>query len=152
MNRNAGFTLLELIITIVIVGILTVSVVSRFADSDAFSAKVERENLLSVLSLAQQQALSGKPTQFILLDTPPRVTVRNNATSADYQFASVVFPQPLSSGITLTPASLALTYNGLGEIALATLITINLNGAPDSQICVETSGYAHAQAVGTACP
>ncbi len=152
MNKNAGFTLLELILTIIIIGVMAVSVVSRFADSEAFTAKIERENLISILSLAQQQALSGKPTEFVILNTPPRVTIRNTATATDFQFASTSFPQPLSAGITLTPATLTLTYNRLGEIATVSAIIINSNGTPDVQICVETSGYAHAQLVGAPCP
>lgn len=58
----AGFTLIELIITMIIVGILAVVVLPRFAEKSVFEARGFRDETLSLLRYAQKSAVAQRRT------------------------------------------------------------------------------------------
>jgi len=141
MKKSVGFTLLELIVVILLVSILAASAVSRFANKSDFSLKTEQEQLISALFQAQQWAMSGRPTQFVILSANS-FTVRDAGNSANhYGVGSLTYPQDLTSGVTFNPTTLVLTYTGLGATSAA-IITLSAGG--DSvRVRIEDSGYAH---------
>lgn len=55
-----GFTLVELIVTMIVVGILAVAVIPRFADQSGFDARGFRDGTLSVLRYAQKSAVAQR--------------------------------------------------------------------------------------------
>lgn len=142
MKKSAGFTLLELIVVMVIVGILAATAMSRYGNKSSFSLKTEQEQLIAALFQAQQLAMSGRPTQFAILSTNS-FSVRDATNSANhYSVASITYPQQLTAGVSFNPATLVRTYSALGATSPAT-ITLSADG--DSvAVCLEASGYAHA--------
>ena len=48
-QAERGFTLVELIVTMIVVGILAVAVIPRFADRSGFDARGFHDGVLSVL-------------------------------------------------------------------------------------------------------
>src|SRR3989338_11263391 len=58
----AGFTLVELIMTMIVVGILAVAVLPRFADVIVFEARGFRDETLSLLRYAQKSAVAQRRT------------------------------------------------------------------------------------------
>ena len=58
----AGFTLVELVMTMIVVGILAVAVLPRFADVSVFEARGFRDETLSLLRYAQKSAVAQRRT------------------------------------------------------------------------------------------
>lgn len=57
MNKARGFTLIELVTVIIIVGILAVSVAPKFDGTSSYEAHTHRAQLISALRLIQQRAM-----------------------------------------------------------------------------------------------
>jgi len=141
MKKATGFTLLELVVTILIVGIIAVSVSSRFANQESFAVKVDQENLISALNEAQQLAMTGQTVTFVITAGSPQ-TYAVNISGAPVTIGSFPYPQNAQTSVILTPASLTLSYNKLGETTDST-ITVSSAGGGSATVTVEASGYAH---------
>jgi MSHA pilin protein MshC len=57
MKLNRGFTTIELVTVIIIVGILAVNVLPRFDGTSSYEAHTHRAQLISALRLTQQRAM-----------------------------------------------------------------------------------------------
>ena len=68
-SRDKGFTLIELIAVIVILGIVSVSISSRFANTTVFELQQSRDDTVAALLFAQQVAMArdsaSNPIRFI---------------------------------------------------------------------------------------
>ncbi|MDP1527274.1 MAG: type II secretion system protein [Rhodocyclaceae bacterium] len=60
MRTNAGFTIVELIVTMVIIGIMAVTVVPRFNLMSGFSARGYADQIESYLRFTQKSALASR--------------------------------------------------------------------------------------------
>lgn len=68
MGRTCGFTMVELMVTIIIVGILAVSIGPRFFELDAFRARGFYDETLAVLHYAQKTAIAQRRAVYVRLD------------------------------------------------------------------------------------
>lgn len=143
MKRAGGFTLIELVIVIVILGIIAVSASSRFSNQGTFSVRVEQENLISSLNQAQQLAMAGQVVQFRII-SGNSYTIEVGSPATNYNLAGISYPYTLRAGVSLVPNPLTLSYNGLGELSTASTITVNEAGGGSASVVVESSGYARA--------
>jgi len=64
-RTSSGFTLVELVTVIILIGILSALGVGLFARSSAFSPLLVTQQLQSATLLAQQAALAGNPFNFV---------------------------------------------------------------------------------------
>ncbi|NQZ07110.1 MAG: prepilin-type N-terminal cleavage/methylation domain-containing protein, partial [Algicola sp.] len=60
MSKQNGFTLIELIVVIIVIGILAVSVAPKLLTKSQFSSVAVRDQLISELRLAQLRALNDR--------------------------------------------------------------------------------------------
>jgi len=63
--RSAGFTLVELVMVLVLIGVLSALGIGLFARSSAFSPLLATQQLASATLLAQQAALAGNPSNLV---------------------------------------------------------------------------------------
>ncbi len=73
LNRHSGFTLLELVIVMLLLGTLAVYVVPRFLGRGGFDEYVLRDRLLASLRLVQMQAMQERSQDRcyqLVLDSP----------------------------------------------------------------------------------
>nr|WP_077529408.1 type II secretion system protein [Halomonas utahensis] len=103
--RNAfGFTLVELVITLVIIGVLSALGAGLFANRSAFSPLLANQQLASAVRLAQQGALAGNPADDVAItqiDGQFQFTV-GGGTSAERVFTLPRESASLSATTTIT--------------------------------------------------
>ncbi|MES2674844.1 MAG: type II secretion system protein [Pseudomonadota bacterium] len=130
MLAQRGFTLIELIAVMVIIGVMSVTLFSRLGSINSTNVQASRDDLIAALFFAQQTAMARSGVQLVL--TANTVTVTENLT------ALRGYPLNLASGITATPAT--FSYDKLGRTS-ARVITLTSSGG-SAVITVEASGYA----------
>ena len=77
--RESGFTLVELVMVIILIGVLSALGVGLFARSSAFSPLLAAQQLESATLLAQQAALAGNTTTTNTINNNPNHS--NTATT-----------------------------------------------------------------------
>ena len=143
-----GFTLVELIVTMIVVGILAVAVIPRFADQSGFDARGFRDGTLSVLRYAQKSAVAQRR----------QVCVTFGAGSVSLRIASVwggacntdlagpdgktqySIAAPATSGFVAQPADFSFLPSG--EASANRVISVT--GMPGNPInVVAATGYVY---------
>ena len=158
--RESGFTIIELIMVIVILGVLAVFAAPRIFNSGDFNARGFHDETLSLLRYAQKAAVAQRRTVCVAFTaTTVSLTMASSASTTDCS-------TPASPGLTgprgETPAAIPSTargvtfngtpsgfsFNGLGQpltaagALLSTQTVIQISNA--SNIYVEAStGYVH---------
>ncbi|MEQ6886075.1 type II secretion system protein [Salicola sp. Rm-C-2C1-2] len=125
LDDSGGFTLVELVITLVLIGILSSLGIGLFANRSGFSPLLANQQLASAVRLAQQGALAGNPADDVAVAQVGdefEFTV-GGGTSAERVFSLPRESASLSTTPTITfqpdgtPASGAnteLTFSGSG--------------------------------------
>lgn len=146
MSKERGFSLIELITVMILVGVLSITLFTRMGALNTAPVQSGRDDLIAALFFAQQQAMMrAGPANIIKLQitaTSVLVTEKVGAASP-ITLHSVNMP----SGVALsTPAVSTFTYDKLGRTSAE---TITLTGSGNSSgvtanVRVEASGYAFA--------
>ena len=129
MSLCAGFTLIELVMTMIVIGVLAVVALPRFADKSAFETRGFRDETLSLLRYAQKSAVSQRSTVCVAVNpTGVALTIDTNADgTCDASLSEPVTPRGgsglggsgfnfLASGATNGAGTLTLTLTGATNI------------------------------------
>lgn len=151
--QHRGFTLIELIVVLVLIGVLAVSVVPRFFDASGTSEYLYRDQALNILRRVQIQAMqctASTCTQPELQLMSDRMgissTCQNNATHLCIASRDNISMQTQPVGLfPLSFSALGVPLNGGGgrQCGTGNECRISFEGAITLSICIEEEGYIH---------
>ena len=147
IHKVKGFTLIELVTVMILIGIMSVVLFSRVGSMGTTSIQSGRDDLIAALFFTQQQAMMRASATNIIrlqLATNSVVVTETVNMATPVTLYSVTMPNGVT--FTTTPAISTFVYDKLGRTSAA---TITLTGAGNSSgvsasIRVEASGYAFA--------
>jgi MSHA pilin protein MshC len=148
--RRRGFTLPELVMTIVVVGILAVMAAPRFISWTGFASRGFYDEAQGVVRLAQKTAIAWRRSIFVCVSATAISAISNNNCAAPVPLAHPTTPggqlkSTAPTGVTLSPVG-NFSFDGLGRPSAPATITLTstITGDPARQIVVEAqTGYAH---------
>ena len=149
-NAQRGFTLVELVMTIVILGIIAAVAAPRFFDNNVFQSRGFADQVQATLRYAQKEAVARR--QFVCVALASNsITLTTGTTSAcgtnlTVPSAPTATPNtistPLGSGITLTYTSANFNFDALGRNTNVQQ-TITVSGVTNNIIVEAETGYVH---------
>ena len=145
--RQSGFTLVELVATIIIVGILAIVALPRFFNQTDFDGRGFNDETLSTLRFAQKTAVAQR-RQVCATFTASTVILRIATTFGGACDRDIVSPNGTTpyqitarTGVTFNPTPAALSFNPDGSVSAAA--SIQVNGMPNLITVVMSTGYVY---------
>ncbi|MDO9150391.1 MAG: prepilin-type N-terminal cleavage/methylation domain-containing protein [Methylotenera sp.] len=119
MHRHNGFTVVELVAVIVIVGIIAAVAAPRFIGRDAFDARGAYGTLISALRYAQKTAIAQRTNVFVNINLSARTIClgyTNTCIPAVIDPATLApYAKTLPNGVSLASTSPIIAFDGLGR-------------------------------------
>jgi MSHA pilin protein MshC len=155
-NAQGGFTLIELIMVIVLLGVLAVFAGPRIFDTSVFNSRGFNDETLAMLRYAQKTAIAQRRTTCVTF-TATTATLRiASAAAVGTCDTNLIGPRgdtpgtiTAKSGVTYSPTPATVHFDGLGQslsdtgavLTVARLITVTGTG---KTITIEPgTGYVH---------
>ena len=149
---GAGFSLVELVTTLIVVGILAAFAVPRFVGRTGFESRGFYDQAQGIVRYAQKIAIAQrqsppKPPVFVVITAGQIricydagcVTPVNDPTTG----GALIVSAP--SGVTLFPTTFSFSGSGVSSVGAQLTINVNSTGVGDINrtFFVETTGYVH---------
>ncbi|MEH6385602.1 MAG: prepilin-type N-terminal cleavage/methylation domain-containing protein [Colwellia sp.] len=152
VSQQLGFTLIELIIVVIILGILSVSVVPKFFSGSGFSEYGYRADVIAKLRLIQTRAMqqgSGGCYQVMITSNKlGKVTCDPSPEFVNQEIQRATTVEVLSEDpITFSPSGKIFIFDSMGRPQTGNVneaITITVSGEQSLRILIESEGYIHA--------
>lgn len=124
-----GFTLVELIITLILVGVLAVAVLPRFADRSDFQNRGFQDETRSLLRYAQKSAIAQRRNVCVTFsDTGVNLTIDTDTPADGNCNSALALPSAPKGGTGLTYSVASFKFQPLGDTDQATNITATIAG------------------------
>lgn len=140
-----GFTFVELLVTIILIGVLSVLGSVLFAGRSAFSPMLATQQLASATLLVQQAALAGNPANALTIEQTTdnfRLTVGPaTANPRVFEIARAGTSLSVSGGLPLT-----LNFNADGAPSTGANLSLTFSGDSTFQTCLSSRGAVYAGA------
>lgn len=138
--KTQGFTFVELIVVILIVGILSAYIAPRFFSTDTFEHRATSDEIISSIRRAQQLSMTRGESYMFVLTSSDYAVQKSDGTDIQHPDGSSTSVKNFHDGnLVLTPVS--IRFDSLGRPIPNTTKTISV-GAINITVEQET-GYAH---------
>jgi len=150
-ESNAGFTVVELVAVIALIGVIASLALARMTDPASFDGVVAKDGVLALSRSAQQSALGRANVQLTLTPIGSNIVVASivsGATASTRSFPTnevAITAGTVGSGTSCSSISSTITLNfdSAGEIE-----TVDDDGFPiclngESSLCISPAGFAH---------
>ncbi len=127
MIKASGFTLVELVLVIILIGVLAVTAAPRFFTASGYDQVAARDQLIQLLRQAQLQ------------------TMNNSAECQVVHFGNNQswIPTNTAQCSVLTSGEQLLSFDVWGRPATS-VTNVTLTGETTMNVCIEAEGYIHA--------
>ena len=167
-----GFTVVEVVIVIALVGVLSAFIMSRMLRSDTYDAIIARDQIISLSRAAQQKALGRNDIELTITPSGSTLSIEiedstGTVQSAQFDARNVSFSGDVNEldGCGVTPgtdspsgaAPFVLRFDSLGDLmeggvtgaaGFPAEITdgarLCVNNEPVMSVCWSAAGYAYA--------
>jgi len=125
-----GFTMIEIISVLIIIGILSAVAVSKMTSNDIYDVVMETETLKTHLRYSQIRAMSYNGTWGSQISGGTSYTLQKDGLTATVNLPNENSPtHSFASGISATPGTTTITFDDLGSPGNADIIiTLNKQG------------------------
>lgn len=149
-----GFTLIELVVTLIIVGIVAVVAMPRMSDTKDFDARSYHDQVISMLRYAQKVAIAQRISVFVNLTASGDAICLTYIADTDCTSGAGVlnpanqqwFKKTPPAGVILSPSS-SFAFSPLGspipDPGAAITLTINGGGVARLITIERDTGYVH---------
>jgi prepilin-type N-terminal cleavage/methylation domain-containing protein len=172
VRRNQGFSFVELVVAIVVLGIIAAVTMSRFIRSDTYNPAITRDQVISLARSAQQKSIGRSDVTLTVQPVNDVIEIRLDDGQGQVQISRVDLPtvemradvnQLASCSVTAggtavtNGAPLVLKYDSLGDLISAvtgttpgseqnvtTAVRLCINDSPAMSVCWSPSGFAYA--------
>ncbi len=137
MTRQRGFTLIEMVMTMIVIGILSTAAYFRFNPA-IFELRGAADDLIGAIRHTQGQAMShsGIDTFSIVIQSHGYSILRNGNPMTDPMTGTSGFGQTWPN-ITISPTA-TIAFDGNGAPGLGSALTLTLNeGSENTQIVIQ---------------
>lgn len=147
--KPSGFTLVEMIVVLVIVGVLAVAAIPRLLNTQDFEARGFHDQTLAALRYAQKAAIAQRRTVCVAVGASSvALTIVATAGSSDCTTATGLsgptggspYTVTAPSGVSYASAS-TFYFTSLGQPSAAQ--TFQVSGVADSITVEAETGYVH---------
>ncbi|MCD1649488.1 type II secretion system GspH family protein [Marinobacter adhaerens] len=140
---SSGFTLVELVMVIILIGVLSALGIGLFASRSAFSPLLATQQLASATLLAQQAALAGNPANTLTIeqggDTFRFIVGAGSGNARTFEIAREGTSLSAPGGLPLT-----LTFDNKGAPSGGTNLQFTFSGDSTFQTCISSLGAVYA--------
>jgi prepilin-type N-terminal cleavage/methylation domain-containing protein len=170
-TTTAGFSVIELVIVILVIGIVSAVALTRALRSDSYNAIIARDQLVSMAQSAQQKAIGRSDVRLVLQPVGNNVQFRIEDSTGLVESAEIASASVLARGdvnelgscdlvaggaLITVAAPMVLNYNALGDLlnggvtgspgfpqTISTGARVCINDDPQMSVCLSSAGYAY---------
>jgi len=137
--KSLGFTFVELIVVILLIGILSAFVAPRFFDDDTFKARGLADEIVTAIRHAQRLSMTRGQNHEIIITTSSYTVRRSDGTNVRHPDGSATFSKTFPPNLVTTNKT--IDFDQLGRPIPNSQESIEI---PPFTITVEQeTGYAH---------